>query len=70
MTLIRENQRKVQIAIHRRYWFNELMTGTEIEEVNIELLICEEKEDYEQCEGIKQAKKHYLETLKKLNERT
>lgn len=61
--------RKAIIAIHKWYWFNELMTGTEIEEVDIELLICEYSEDYEQCEGIKQAKKHYLEILNKLNER-
>lgn len=69
MTSFKEIERGVQIEIHKWYWFNELATGTSMDVLDIELLICEEEEDYEQCEGIRLAKLKYLKS-KQNNERT
>lgn len=59
--------RKELIDYYKWYWFNELTMGLSLIEVHVELLVCEENEDYEECEGIKQAKKEYINLIKELD---
>lgn len=62
-----DKKRKELIANYKKYWFNELRLGATMEELELEISICEFIEDYEQCEGIIQAKKEFKEYLKLLD---
>lgn len=62
-----EIERKNLIEFFKRYWFSELTFGLSFIELQIELLVCEDEERYEECEGIIQAKREFIEMLKELD---
>lgn len=40
------------IQMYKWCWIHEILIGATKEEIDLELSICEELEDYEQCQGI------------------
>lgn len=68
MKTLSETERKELIEFYKWYWFNELTFGLSFLELQIELLVCEEQERYEECEGIRLARIEFKQMIKQLDD--